>query len=248
MRVLIVDDEPLARTVIRNHLRAHSGVEIAAECESGSVAIAAISSLAPDLIFLDVQMPEIDGFGVIEAIGPERQPGIVFVTAFDQYAVRAFEVHALDYLLKPFDRERFDAAFAHARQSMRRHDWADRLSSLVLQTRGQHLERFIVRDAGRVFFLPAGEIDWIEAQGNYVKLHGGGRTHLLREAMGALESRLDPRRFRRIHRSSIVNLDAIRELRPCFHGDYEVLLRDGTVLKLSHRLRSNLEQDAAGVL
>ncbi|HYL73534.1 MAG TPA: LytTR family DNA-binding domain-containing protein [Bryobacteraceae bacterium] len=248
IRVLIVDDEPLARTAIRNMLRRHPEVEIAAECETGVEAIAAIESAAPDLVFLDIQMPEVDGFGVLEAIGRQRLPRVIFVTAYDQYAVRAFEVHALDYLLKPFDRERFDAALDRARKELAGSDWNERVLDLLREQRGEYLQRLIIRAQGRVFFLSSTEIDWIEAQGNYVNVHGGGARHLFREAIGSLEAKLDPRKFRRIHRSTIVNIDAIRELRPCFHGDYEVVLRDGTELRLSHRFRGNLEKDFLGAL
>jgi len=249
MRVLIVDDEPLAIAAIRNLLRSHPDVEIAGECQSGADAIAAIQSAPPDLVFLDVQMPEVDGFAVLEAIGRDRMPHVVFVTAYDQYAVRAFEVHALDYLLKPFDRERFEEALERARRRLESHpQWTERVLAMLREGRSEYLERLIIRTGGRVFFVNAREIDWIEAQGNYVNLHAGANTWLFRESLGSLEARLDPRRFRRIHRSTMVNLDSIREMRPCFHGDYEVVLRNGITLKLSHRYRGNLEKDSLGAL
>jgi two-component system LytT family response regulator len=244
---LIVDDEPLARTAIRNMLRHHPEVTVAGECEGGTEAISAIQALAPDVVFLDIQMPEVDGFGVIEAIQREQMPRIIFVTAYDQYAVRAFDVNALDYLLKPFDRERFDAALERAQRELDP-QWNDRVTALLQQMRGEYLDRLIIRGQGRVFFLGASEVDWIEAQGNYVSLHSGGRRHLFREAIGSLEAKLDPRRFRRIHRSTIVNIDSIRELRPAFRGEYDVVLRDGTELKLSHRYRGNLEKNFLGAL
>ena len=249
IRALIVDDEPLARTAIRNMLRRHPEVEITGECDAGAAAIEAIESSIPDLVFLDIQMPEVDGFAVMEAIGRERMPRVIFVTAYDQYAVRAFEVHALDYLLKPFDRERFDEALHRAKQELQSPAWTERMFALLQESRGgEYLQRVIIRNQGRVFFLTAGEIDWLEAQGNYVNLHGGGKTYLFREALGNLEARLDPRKFRRIHRSAIVNIDSIHELRPCFHGDYDVVLRDGSELKLSHRFRGNFEKDFLGAL
>jgi len=249
MRVLIVDDEPLARRAVRTMLRPHPDVEIAGECEGGAEAIAAIQAIVPDLIFLDVQMPEVDGFAVLEAVGWRRLPHVVFVTAYDRYAVRAFEVRAVDYLLKPFDRERFDAALRNARRQFAAPDWDERIRALLHETRGcEHLQRFIVKGEGRVFFIPAADVDWIEAQGNYVNLHGLGRACLFREAMSGLEARLDPRKFRRINRSAIVNIESIHELRPRFHGDYEVILKDGRVLKLSHRYRANLENYALGRL
>src|SRR5262249_30355617 len=169
----------------------------------------------------------------------------IFVTAYDQYALRAFEVHAVDYLLKPFDRDRFEAALAHS-EGQKERGSDERILRLLREMRGAYLERFIIRSDGRAFFLSAREIDWIEAQGNYVNLHSRGRSCLFREAMGSLEGRLDPRRFRRIHRSTIVNVDSIRELRACFHGDYKVFLKDGTELRLSHRFRSNLEKNSLG--
>jgi two-component system LytT family response regulator len=248
IRVLIVDDEPLARTAIRNMLRRHPEVKIRGECETGREAVAAIESESPDLVFLDIQMPEMDGFGVLAAIQGERLPRVIFVTAYDDYAVRAFEVHALDYLLKPFDADRFEAALARAKRELSAQDWTDRVRALLKESRGEFLDRLIIKTQGRVFFLPASEIDWIEAQGNYANLHGGGRAYLFREAIGTLEGKLDPRKFRRIHRSTIVNIDSIRELRAGFHGDYDVLLRDGTELKLSHRYRDNLGKNFLGVL
>jgi two-component system, LytTR family, response regulator len=240
IRALIVDDEPLARTAIRNMLRHHPDLEIAGECEGGAEAVAAIASLSPSLVFLDVQMPEVDGFGVLQALARRQFPHVIFVTAYDRYAVRAFEVHALDYLLKPFDQDRFDAALDRARQH-----WQPPAATPAW---GGQLDRVIVRAEGRVFFLASGEIDWIEAQGNYVSLHCGGRAHLLREALGSLEVRLDPRIFPRISRSVIVNVDSIRELRPLFRGDYQVILRDGALLHLSHRYRANLNRNALGAL
>jgi two-component system LytT family response regulator len=252
IRTLIVDDEPLARTAIRNMLRRHEGVEIVRECDGGAEAIAAIEELSPDIVFLDVQMPEVDGFMVLQALPQQNIPRIVFVTAYDQYAVRAFEVHALDYLLKPFDCERFDAALEHAMKHVAQgHEeriWNERLGAFLRLSRDKFLERVIVRSQGRVLLLPVKEVDWIEAEGNYVNLHGRGRTYLFREAIGSLEVSLDPRKFRRIHRSSIVNMDSVRELRPRFHGNYDVILVDGTELKLSHRYRANLEKDFRGSL
>jgi two-component system, LytTR family, response regulator len=252
IRTLIVDDEPLARAAIRNMLTRHDEIQIVGECSSGAEAILAIESGAPDLVFLDVQMPEVDGFGVVEAIGIEHFPCFIFVTAYDQYAVRAFETHALDYLLKPFDRERFDAAMNRAMQQMRRKESADemslRLQELVRESRAPHLQRFIIREPNRIFFLAAKDVDWIEAQGNYVNLHAGTHTYMLREPLGEIETQLAPGTFRRIHRSTIVNVDCIRELQLLFHGGYTVVLRDGTELKLSERFRENLRKDFLGKL
>jgi two-component system LytT family response regulator len=250
IRVLIVDDEPLARTAIRNLFRGRVEFELVGEAEGGDEAVSAIRSLSPDLVFLDVQMPEVDGFSVLEALGPEGSPEIIFVTAYDQYAVRAFDVHAVDYLLKPFDRERFETALDRAQHRLREGSPSNlgQFRALLRDARQDHLGRLIVRTAGSVRFLPIGEIDWIEAQGNYVNVHSGGRSYLLREAIVSLEAKLDPLQFRRIHRSSIVNLASIRELRSTFHGGYQVILRDGTLLKLSSRYRANLEKGALGGL
>ena len=252
IRTLIVDDEPLARTAIRNMLTRYEEILIVGECSSGAEAILAIESRVPNLVFLDVQMPEVDGFGVVEAVGAGHFPCFIFVTAYDQYAVRAFEIRALDYLLKPFDQERFDAAVERAMRHLRRKDSADetrtRLQELVRESRGPHLQRFIIREPNRIFLLAAKDVDWIEAQGNYVNLHAGAHTYMIREPLGEIEAQLAPEIFRRIHRSTIVNVDSIRELQPMFHGRYVVVLRDGTELKLSERFRENLRKDFLGKL
>jgi two-component system LytT family response regulator len=247
IRALIVDDEPLARTRLRALLDGEADVEVVGECGDGQAALAAVAELAPDLLFLDVQMPALDGFGLLEALGPGRLPAVVFVTAYDRYALRAFEVHALDYLLKPFDRDRFRKALDRARAQLAaagRGAADPRLLALLEDTRGARrpLERLVVKSAGRVFFLRTEEIDWIEAAGNYVRLHAGADTHLLRDTMNGLEARLDPQRFLRVHRSTIVNVDRIQELQPWFHGDYLVILRDGTQLTLSRGYRPKVEE------
>jgi two-component system LytT family response regulator len=246
IRVLIIDDEPLARQRIRALLEAEADVEVIGECEDGVKAVAAIREHKPDLLFLDVRMPELDGFGILEALGTERMPGVIFVTAYDRYALRAFEVHALDYLLKPFDRERFKRALERARAQIGRAQTAEvseQLRALLEDARGgrRFLDRVVIKSASRVFFLRVEEIDWIEAAGNYLKLHAGNESHLLRETMNGLEARLDPEKFLRIHRSTIVNIERIQELQPWFHGDYVVLLRDGTKLTLSRSYRQKLQ-------
>jgi two-component system LytT family response regulator len=252
IRALIVDDEPLARAAIRNMLKTHTEIDVVGECDSGADAVRTIESSGPDLVFLDVQMPELDGFGVVEAVGPEHMPCLIFVTAYDQYAVRAFEVHALDYLLKPFDQERFDGALARAKQHLLQKDSAAdtraRIHDLLRESRGPHPRRFIIRTPERIFFLATKEIDWIEAQGNYVSLHAGSRSYIFRAPLGDIEVQLDRETFRRIHRSAIVNVDSIRELRPVFHGGYVVVLRDGSELKLSDRFRDSLREDFFGKL
>jgi two-component system LytT family response regulator len=246
IRVLLVDDEPLARQRLRALLEAEPDLEIAGECADGGQAVEAIRTHRPDLIFLDVRMPELDGFGVLEALAEEPRPAVIFVTAYDRFALKAFEVNALDYLLKPFDRERFRKALARAREQIGRaqgDEVGQQLRALLEDARGgrKYLDRVVIKSSARVFFLRVEEIDWIEAAGNYLKLHAGREEHLLRETMSNLEARLDPARFLRIHRSTIVNVERIQELQPWFHGDYLVLLRDGTRLTLSRSYRQKLQ-------
>ncbi len=246
IRVLVVDDEPLARKKIRDLVHGDPEIEVIGECVNGAEAVAAVREMAPDLLLLDVQMPELGGFEALEALrGESRLPAVIFVTAYDQYAVRAFEVHALDYLLKPFDRERFEAAMARAKAQLRggHGNGLDRkILDLLEQLRAEksYLERLVVKDSGRVFFLETDEIDWVEAEGNYVRLHTAKKTHLMRETISGLEAQLDPRKFVRIHRSAVVQLSRIRELQPWSHGEYHVILRDGTRLTLSRNYRDNL--------
>lgn len=237
IRALIVDDEPIARRGIRAQLAEERDVEVIHESGNGREAVAFIREHAPDLVFLDVQMPELDGFGVVEAIGIERMPSVIFVTAYDRYAIRAFEIHALDYLLKPFDNERFSAALQRARAQIERQSLSDlnqRLQSLIDDLKPaekkKFAERLVIKSAGRIFFLSVEEIDWIEAADNYVRLHAGRNAHLLRETMNSLESRLDPSEFLRVHRSTIINARRIKELHPMFRGEYEIILNDGTRL------------------
>lgn len=253
LSVLIADDEAIARRRLRRLLGREPDVEIAAECRNGLEAIAEIQARAPDLVFLDVQMPECDGFAVLEALEPERIPPIVFVTAYDHYAVRAFEVHALDYLLKPFSESRFRSAFRRARtlvseRAARQPD--DRLLALLerlASTAGRpgtrdYLRRILVRTNGRVVFVRTSDVDWIEAAGNYVKLHVGRSAYLVRATLAAIDERLDPAMFARIHRSTIVNLDRIREMQPWFSGDSVLLLHDGAKLRVTRTYRDALER------
>jgi two-component system, LytTR family, response regulator len=253
IRTLIVDDEPLARRNIRVLLEKDPQIEILDECRNGREAIKAINALSPDLIFLDIQMPEMDGFDVLAHVGPEHIQAIIFVTAFDQYALKAFDVHALDYLLKPFDDERFAHALRRAKAQIEAHE-INRLSKRLLalleereserkgsRKQKDYLKRLMIKDAGRMTLLKVDDIDFIEADGNYAKLHVGRKAHLLREKMNDLEGRLDPAKFVRIHRSIIVNLERIKEMHPHFNGDYIVVLEDGRQLRMSRTRREHLE-------
>ena len=225
MRVLIVDDEPLARRGVRLHLEAAGGFEVVGESANGREAIADIQRLEPQAVFLDVQMPGVDGFGVVEAVGIGRMPITVFVTAYDSHALRAFEAHAIDYLLKPIDPQRFA-------------DAAARVRSLVLS--GAAPQRLVLRDGSRVLLIEPGDIDWVQADGDYVRVYVGGRGYLVRHTIAGMQERLDPSRFQRIHRSTIVNVARIREVRPDGDRRYRVVLRDGTSLTLSRGYRERL--------
>ena len=230
IRTLIVDDEPLARSNLAVLLRLDSEIEIVGECSSGAEALIQIRDAKPDLLFLDVQMPECDGFDVLESLGADLPPAVVFVTAYDQYALRAFEAGALDYLLKPFDNDRFERALRRAKEKM---------------THGGNLPRkldcFVIKSAGRIAFVKTSEIDWIEAADYYACLHVGSKTHLLRRSMSELDHELVPAVFCRIHRSAIVNLDRVRGLKVGEDGEYEVLLENGIRLPLSRRYRKQLQ-------
>jgi len=245
LRALIVDDEPLARQRVRDLLAREGDIEVVGEARDGYEASELIRSLSPDIVFLDVQMPEMDGFGVIETVGAERFPAAVFTTAYDQYAIRAFEVNAVDYLLKPLDPDRFGESLERARAHLgRRETLKAELVSILqsLPSRPRFLDRLVVRSGGRITFLRTDEIDCIEACGNYVKLCVGTEEHLLRMTMSALEGRLDPERFLRIHRSTIVNVERVKELQSTFHGEYVVVLRSGRRVTLSRGYRDRLQQ------
>ena len=241
LRALVVDDEPLARQRIRDLLRRASDVVVAAECVNGLEAVQAIESLAPELVFLDIQMPELDGFGVVEAIGADRMPPTLFVTAYSEHALRAFEVHALDYLLKPFSPERFHEALERARRWCAQPAEGERPNlEALLQTLQQErpwVDRLLVKQGDRHFLVKTAALQWVEAEDNYVRLHVEGTSYLLRQTMTGLLARLDPAQFRRIHRSAIVNLDWIKEFQPWTGGDYMVIMRDGTRLTLSRTFR-----------
>jgi len=247
IRAIIVDDEPLAREGVRLHLEAEPDIEIVGEAGTGEEAVELIETVRPDLLFLDVQMPGLDGFGVLDAVGPAHMPVTIFTTAYDQFALRAFDAHAIDYILKPYDAQRFSSAIERARMHLngrRKVQVDERLDSLIdeLRARNQYLERLVVRSGGRILILRVADIDWVEAASNYVRLHAGGREYLLRETMTALESKLDPADFVRIHRSTIVRVDKIRELEPLFQGDYVVILDDSTRLTSSRGYREKLQE------
>ncbi|HEX2205100.1 MAG TPA: LytTR family DNA-binding domain-containing protein [Longimicrobium sp.] len=257
MRVLLVDDDPYARATVRTFLSGETEVEVAGECEDGHEALEALAREEVDVLFLDVDMPGLDGFGVLEALGDARAPVVVFVTAHEHYAIRAFEVHAQDYLVKPFGLERFRQAFRRVRAEVAERGDPLRggrvqalLEALREEQRGLErlvsdaapwLERLLVKTGDRVLLLPADRIDWVEAEGNYVRLHVGKDAYLVRWKIGALEARLDPRRFVRVHRSHIVNLERVKELRPWFAGDYVIVMKDGAELRLSRGYRPHLE-------
>jgi len=260
IRTLIVDDEPAARRGVRLLLEPDPEIVVCGEAGSGAEAARRIAADRPDLVFLDVQMPEMDGFKVLEAVRPRHVPVVVFVTAYDQHALRAFEVSATDYLLKPFDDARFAAALQRAKAEVARRqgtalgDKLDRLLAELESLRGRPAapaaeaaagtvqpDRVLIKSGGEFTFLKAEEIDWIEAEGDYMKFHAAGRSHLLRETMARLEARLDGNRFVRIHRSTIVNLDRVRKLSPSFAGEYAVILQDGTKLRLSRGYHERLQ-------
>ena len=241
IQTILVDDEPLAREKLRTFLEMEEDFAILAECRDGAEALVAIRREKPDLVFLDVQMPELDGFAVLERLEHHELPTVIFVTAYDQYALRAFDVHAVDYLLKPFDRERFRAALSRVREQHQLASARQKLAQL-LEERRRWTDRIEVKAEGRAVILRVAEIDWIDAAGNYVKLHAGSETYTLRETMSRLEKRLDPRQFIRIHRSTIVNVERIRELEQQYHGDYVVVLREGQRLTLSRSYRDKMQQ------
>jgi two-component system LytT family response regulator len=241
LRAVIVDDEPLARQRIRDLLAAED-VEIAGECEDGLEAIQVVREHEPDLLFLDIQMPGLDGFEVLTLLEPPR-PLIVFTTAFDQYAVRAFDEHALDYLLKPIDAPRFRESMQRARTAIAgpRDEWTARIGALVAQLeRRQTMRRVVVKSADRVFFVETRDIDWFEAAGNYIRVHAGKEAHLVRMTMQSLAQRLDPGQFVRVHRSMVVNVSRIAELRKSVRGDYDIMLRSGASVPLQRAYHDRL--------
>ena len=257
---LIVDDEPLARETVRLRLEREGDVRIVGEARDGPEAVETIRRLAPDLVVLDIQMPGLDGFEVLDRVRPHHLPTVIFVTAYDRFAIRAFEVHALDYLLKPFTAERLRQALEHVRRELARDSataMREQMAALLdaraataaapvsapLATPpadGDYALRLTVRDGERFVVVRTDDVDWFEAAANYVRVHTSGKVFTVRGTMGALESRLDPCRFARVHRSTIVNIDRVREIRPEWHGDFDVVLTDGTTLRLSRSYRHTL--------
>jgi two-component system LytT family response regulator len=247
LRVMIVDDEPLARQAIRQLLENDHDIEVVGEC-SGADGAAMVERTKPDLLFLDVQMPEVDGFDLLEQVGIDLAPVVVFVTAYSEHALRAFEVHALDYVLKPITDERFAHALARGKELVRlRRGGGTGGASLgaLLRERSRRTRRILVRDRDRTRVIDVDTIDWIEAADYYAAIHAGGESHLLRETMNELEQRLDPARFFRVHRSAIINLDRVREIHPLFRGDRELVLADGTRVRLSRTRRAAFEAQLA---
>jgi len=251
LRVIIIDDEPLGRQKIRRLLKSENDVEIVGEYDGGSETVSEVRRLAPDLVFLDIQMPEQDGFDILGQIGEHEIPHVIFVTAYDQYALRAFEIHASDYLLKPFDRERFHSALKRVREDIqksrtRRVD--DRLVALLedLKASREFPERLAVKSGGRVHFVRTGEVDYVQAAGNYIRLHVGAKSYLLRETMNDIQSKLNPRQFVRIHRSTMVNIESVKELQPWFGGSFVVILQNGTRLNMSRAFRGDLSSTILG--
>jgi two-component system, LytTR family, response regulator len=253
IEALIVDDEPLARDRLQKLLEGEPNVTVIGQCSNGKEALKAIRDKRPDLVFLDVQMPELDGFGVLAQLDVEQMPGVIFVTAHDKFALKAFEVHAVDFLLKPFDRERFQTALKRAKERLSRKtpgELDQRLAALLAEIKPEAnvLERMAIKTSGRVIFIKTSDIDWVEAADNYVNLHVGNEAHLHRETLTALAERLPSKKFMRISRSTIVNVDRIKELQPLFHGEYAVILRNGTTLTLSRSYREVLDQLIGKVL
>lgn len=242
LRTLIVDDEAPARALLRKFLSADPSIEIVGECADGVDAVRGIESLRPDLVLLDIEMPELDGFGVLRALDENRAPAFIFVTAYDQYAVKAFESQALDYLLKPFDESRFQLALTRAKARLREQRSAADAQAALARMLEKPCDRFLVRAQEKLLVIRSEDICWAEVDGNYVTLHVGAARHPLRQTLDALEKQLDPARFQRIQRSILVNLDFVRELSPLTRGDYLLVMRDGTELKLNRNYRAAFDR------
>jgi two-component system LytT family response regulator len=251
IKALLVDDESVARSLLRGLLLEVHGIDVIGESDSGLAAVDAIRALRPDLVFLDIQMPGVDGFGVIEAIGVDTMPAVVFVTAYDQHALRAFSVHALDYLLKPLDPDKVHEAATRVVTHLQRpaiDDVSAQLLAMLEQVRGghQYLERLALRGDGRIPLISVDDVDWIEAADKHLVIHVGKVAHQMRGAISAIERELDPRRFRRVHRSAIVNVDRIAELQPWFQGEFVLILKDGTRVTTSAAYRASVQEIIRG--
>jgi len=239
IRTLIIDDVQLARERLKRCLAGEPEVQIVGECDNGTEAVASIRALSPDLIFLDVQMPALDGFGVIDALKGERTPAVIFVTAYNEYAIQAFDVNALDYLLKPVDCSRLSKAVERAQSQLAQPDLDTRFRAMLedIKASSKFLKRLTIKLTGHTILLPTDEIDWIEGYGNYLKVHTGRESHLIRGTMLSLETKLDPETFVRVHRSAIVNIEKIKEIYPRSNGDQDLVLQNGQQLMLSRKYR-----------
>lgn len=248
IRAVIVDDEQLSIDKIKHHLKRTAKIEVIGEYLNGESAVEALELRHPDLLFLDIQMPGMNGFDVLKELSDMKFPAIIFVTAYDRYAVQAFEIHAVDYLLKPFDQERFDIAINRALEFIQRNNSEQSLRGQLrellqqVQPDANYLEKFVVKSRGRIYFLKTEEIDWIEAAGNYIKLHVGKDTHMVRMTMNGIEGKLDPQHFIRVHRSTIVRFDRIKEIRPWFNGEHVIILHNNKKLTLSRGYRHKLKK------
>jgi two-component system LytT family response regulator len=245
--ILIVDDEDLARRRIRELVEKHPELELLSECATGTQAVAAITRLHPQIVFLDIQMPDLNGLEVVRKLQAASMPLIIFITAYDEFAVNAFELHACDYLLKPFKKKRFEEALLRAKNDLRtrnKEQWIQRTYAMLesLSTISRYLDRFTIKERGRIFFVKARDVDWIEAEDNYVRIHTGKEEYLIRQQIGQLQRELDPSCFIRIHRGAIVNVERIQELQQWFKRDYRIVLRNGTVLPLGRSYRKGLRE------
>jgi two-component system LytT family response regulator len=264
IRAVIVDDEPLAREALRLMLKDDPEMEVIAECRNGREAVRVIRKKSPDIVFIDIQMPEIDGFQVVEEIGVKKMPVTIFVTAYDKHALRAFAAHALDYLLKPFDHDRFNSALQRAKILVRQRELgvmnenlfallkdmkalADTSSSEADKNKPgnvgykEPIDRVVIKSGGRIYFLKIEEIDWVEGAGDYLSLHADSKSHLIRETMGTFHAKLDSTKFLRIHRSKIVNIERVKDIQPLFKGEYVITLTSGVRLNSSRGYRRELQ-------
>jgi two-component system LytT family response regulator len=251
IRVVIIDDEPLGRQKLRRLLKGEADVEIVGEFDGGGQTVHELRRLAPDLVFLDIQMPERDGFTILKQMEGHDIPHVIFVTAYDQYALRAFEIHASDYLLKPFDRERFHGSLQRVREDIQKSKTRkidDRLVALLedLKASREFPDRLAVKSGGHIHFVRTGELDYVQSAGNYVRLHVGLKSYLLRETMNDIQAKLNPQQFVRIHRSTMVNIESVKELQPWFGGSYVVILNNGTRLNMSRAFRNDLSSNILG--